>query len=48
VLYLVSDRAKALITLAQTGLDCLRIPAVFHLSHERAKGYALAICGRLR
>ena len=48
VSYLVSDRAKALIKLAETGLDCLSIPDVFHLSHELAKGYSLAICGRLR
>src|SRR5262249_26460948 len=48
VLYLVSDRAKALIKLAQTGLDCLSIPDLFHLSHDLAKGYALAIFGRLR
>src|ERR1044071_5176594 len=48
VLYLVSDRAKALIKLAHTGLGCLSIPDLFHLSHDLAKGYALAICGRLR
>jgi hypothetical protein len=48
VLYLVSDRAKALVKLAQTGLDCLSIPDLFHLSHDLAKGYALSICGRLR
>jgi hypothetical protein len=48
VLYLVSDRAKALIKLAQTGLGCLSIPDLFHLSHDLAKGYALAIFGRLR
>ncbi len=48
VLYLVSDRAKALIKLAHTGLDCLSIPDVFHLSHDLAKGYSLAIFGRLR
>ena len=48
VLYLVSDRAKALVKLAQTGLDCLSIPDLFHLSHELAKGYALSIFGRLR
>jgi Family of unknown function (DUF6399)/IclR helix-turn-helix domain len=48
VLYLVSDRAKALIKLAETGLNCLSIPDVFHLSHDLAKGYALAIFGRLR
>jgi hypothetical protein len=48
VLYLVSDRAKALIKLAHTGLSCLSIPDLFHLSHDLAKGYALAIFGRLR
>jgi hypothetical protein len=45
---LVSDRAKALIKLAETGLNGLSIPDVFHLSHELAKGYSLAIFGRLR
>ena len=48
VSYLVSDRAKALIKLAETGLPCLSIPDLFHLSHDLAKGYALSICGRLR
>ena len=48
VLYLVSDRAKALIKLAYTGLGCPSIPDVFHLGHDLAKGYALAIFGRLR
>jgi IclR helix-turn-helix domain len=48
VLYLVSDRAKALVKLAHTGLGCLSIPDVFHLSHALAKGYSLAIFGRLR
>jgi hypothetical protein len=48
VLYLVSDRAKALIKLAYTGLNCLSIPDLFHLSHDLAKGYSLAIFGRLR
>jgi DNA-binding Xre family transcriptional regulator len=48
VLYLVSDRAKALIKLASTGLGCLSIPDLFHLSHDLAKGYLLAIFGRLR
>jgi hypothetical protein len=48
VLYLVSDRAKALVKLAQTGLDCLSIPDLFHLSHDLAKGYSLLIFGRLR
>jgi DNA-binding transcriptional ArsR family regulator len=48
VLYLVSDRAKALVKLAQTGLNCLSIPDLFHLSHDLAKGYSLIIFGRLR
>jgi len=48
VLYMVSDRAKALIKLAHTGLGCLSIPDLFHLSHDLAKGYALAIFSRLR
>ena len=48
VLYLVSDRAKALIKLAHTGLGCLSIPDLFHLSHDLAKSYSLAIFGRLR
>jgi hypothetical protein len=48
VLYMVSDRAKALIKLAHTGLRCPSIPDVFHLSHDLAKGYSLAIFGRLR
>src|SRR5215468_2555540 len=48
VLYMVSDRAKALLKLAHTGLGCLSIPDLFHLSHDLAKGYALAIFGRLR
>jgi len=47
-LYLVSDRAKALIKLAHTGLGCLRIPDLFHLRHAVATGYSLAIFGRLR
>jgi hypothetical protein len=43
VLYLVSDRAKALIKLAHTGLTCLSIPDLFHLLHDLAKGYSLSI-----
>jgi hypothetical protein len=34
--------------LRQNRLGCLSIPAVFHLSHDLAKGYSLAIFGRLR
>jgi len=48
VLYLVSDRAKALVKLAHTGLGCLSIPELFHLSHDLTKGYSLAIFSRLR
>jgi hypothetical protein len=48
VFYLGSDRAKALIKLAETGLNCLSIPDVFHLSHDLAKSYSLAIFSRLR
>ena len=48
VLYMVSDRAKALIKLAHTGLRCPSIPDVFHLGHDLAKGYSLGIFGRLR
>jgi len=48
VLYLVSDRAKALIKLAETGLDCLSIPDLFHLIHDLVKSYSLAIASRLR
>src|SRR5262249_45623132 len=48
VFYLVSDRAKALIKLAETGWECLSIPDVFHLLHDLVKGYSLAICSRLR
>jgi hypothetical protein len=48
VLYLVSDRAKALIKLAETGLACLSVPDLFHLIHDLVKSYSLAICGPLR
>ena len=48
VLSMVSDRAKALIKLAHTGLGCPSIPDLFHLGHDLAKGYALAIFSRLR
>jgi hypothetical protein len=48
VLYMVSDRAKALIKLAHTGLRCPSIPDLFHLGHDLAKSYSLCIFGRLR
>jgi len=47
-LSLVSDRAKALITLAATGLDCLSRPDVFHLIHDLGTSDALSIWSRLR
>jgi hypothetical protein len=48
VLYMVSDRAKALIKLAHTGFSCPSIPDLFHLGHDLAKSYSLCIFGRLR
>ncbi len=43
VRYLVSDRAKALIQLAEQGLECLSMPDFFHLVHDMVKSYSLAI-----
>jgi Family of unknown function (DUF6399) len=43
-----SDRAKAVIPLAHTGLGCPRLPAVVPLGPALAPGSARAICGRLR
>jgi hypothetical protein len=34
VLYVVSDRAKALGQLAETGLECLSMPDFFHVVHD--------------
>ena len=48
MLYMVSDRAKALIKLAHTGFRCLSIPDLFHLGHDLAKSYSLSIFSRLR
>jgi IclR helix-turn-helix domain len=48
VLSLVSDRAKALITLAETGLECRSVPDVFPLIHALVQSSALAMCRRLR
>jgi Family of unknown function (DUF6399)/IclR helix-turn-helix domain len=42
VLYLVSDRAKALIQLAEKGLECLSMPDFFHVIHDLIKSYSLA------
>src|SRR5712691_10027061 len=48
VLYLVSDRAKALIQLAEQGLECLSMPDFFHCMHEIVKSYSLALGRRVR
>jgi hypothetical protein len=48
VRYLLSDRAKALLQLAEQGLECLSIPDVFHLVHDIVKSYSLAIGRQLR
>ena len=48
VLYVVSDRAKALIQLAEQGLECLSMPDFFHLVHEIVKSYSLALGQRVR
>ena len=48
VLYVVSDRAKALIQLAAHGLECLSMPDFFHVVHEIVKGYSLVIGQRWR
>src|SRR5215475_7718055 len=48
VLYGVSDRAKALIQLAEQGLECLSMPDFFHVVHEIVKSYSLAIGQRWR
>ena len=48
VLYVVSDRAKALIELAEQGLECLSMPDFFHVTHEIVKSYSLTIGQRWR
>src|SRR5262245_23477591 len=48
VLSLVSDRAKALIQLAEPGLECLRMPDFFHVVHDIVKSSSLAIGRHLR
>jgi hypothetical protein len=48
VLYVVSDRAKALIQLAEQGLECLSMPDFFHVVHEIVQSYSLAIGQRWR
>jgi hypothetical protein len=48
VRYLVSDRAKALIQLADKGLECLSMPDFFHCMHDLVKSYSLTIARRVR
>ncbi len=48
VLYLVSDRAKALIQLAEQGFECLSMPDFFHFMHDIVKSYSLALGRRVR
>ena len=43
MLSLVSDRAKALIQLAEHGLGCLSMPDFFHLMHDMVKSDSLAL-----
>jgi hypothetical protein len=44
----VSDRAQALIQLAEQGLECLSMPDCFQVIQEITKSYALAIGRHLR
>jgi hypothetical protein len=48
VLYLVSDRAKALIQLAEQGFECLSMPDFFHFMHDIVKSYSLAMARQVR
>jgi Family of unknown function (DUF6399)/IclR helix-turn-helix domain len=48
VRYLVSDRAKALIRLAEQGLECLSMPDFFHCLHDLVKSYSLPIARHVR
>jgi Family of unknown function (DUF6399) len=48
VLYVVSDRAKALIQLAKQGLECLSVPDFFHVVHELIKSSSRAIGQHLK
>jgi hypothetical protein len=47
VRYLVSDRAKALLQLAEVGLECMSMPDFFHVMHDLVKSYAFAIARRV-
>src|SRR3954463_2092444 len=48
VFYMVSDRAKALIQLAEQGLECLSMPDFFHVVQESVKSYSLVLGQRWR
>ena len=48
VLSVVSDRAKALIQLAEQGLECLSMTDFFHVVHEIVKSSSLALGQRWR
>src|SRR5215470_2914737 len=48
VRYLVSDRAKALIQLAEKELECLSMPDFFHCMHDLVKGSALSLARHVR
>ncbi len=48
VLSLVSDRATALMQLAETGLECLSMPDFFHGMHDIVQSYALPIGQHVR
>jgi hypothetical protein len=48
VRYLVSDRAKAFIQLAEQGLECLSMPDFFHCMHAPVKSSALSLARHVR
>jgi hypothetical protein len=48
VRYLVSDRAQALIQLAEHGLEGLSMPDFFHCMHDLVKGSALSLARQVR
>lgn len=48
ILSLVSDRAKALMQLAETGFECFSMPDFFHCLHDIVNSYSLAIGRRLQ
>ena len=48
VRYLVSDRAKALIQLAEKGLECLSMPDFFHCMPDLVKSSALSLARHVR